>query len=217
MIKLLARLICVLFFITLAANGMAQSKTKPKSQPAKPAKSAAKPVEKKEEVKEDMGPPIVEELEPTVDTAVPVTMSLPPLPEIDTIPAPNDDLTQEIKKLLQVTGAMNTATIVMKGAIESQRKMNTSLPDEFYTRMLQKVENGTVSGYIENSVVKIYRKKFTIDEIREVIKFYDSPIGKKMAAEAGPIANASRVEGEKVGQYVAIKIIEGLMKEGKWK
>jgi hypothetical protein len=38
-----------------------------------------------------------------------------------------------------------------------------------------------------------------------------------MAAEAPVIGNAARIEGEKVGQYVALKIIEDMMKEGKWK
>jgi hypothetical protein len=38
-----------------------------------------------------------------------------------------------------------------------------------------------------------------------------------MAAEAPVIGNAARIEGEKVDQYVALKIIEDMMKEGKWK
>jgi uncharacterized protein len=105
----------------------------------------------------------------------------------------------------------------MTGMLGTQRKNNTTLPDEFYVKMLEAIENGTVTGFIENAVVKIYRTKFTVQEINEVIKFYDSPVGKKMAAESAPIADAARIEGEKVGQYVAIKIIEGLMKEGKWK
>jgi uncharacterized protein len=216
MIKTLVRLICVMFLLTVTVNGIAQSKPKPKSKPAATTKKTTRPVVIDEEVKEEIAPPAIEQLE-TVDTSVSVSPALPPLPEIDTIPPPNDELTKEIKKLLQVTNGINTSKTVMRGAIESQRKMNSGLPDEFYVRMLAAVENGQVSGYIEHVIVKIYRQKFTVEEVREVIKFYDSPIGKKMAAESATIADSARIEGEKVGQYVAIKIIEELMKEGKWK
>jgi uncharacterized protein len=209
MIKTLARLICVLFLLTATVNGMAQSKTPVKSKPAA-AKKPAKPVVD-EEVKEEM-PPQVEELEKTA-----ITPALPPLPEIDTVPPPNDELTKQIKKLLEVTNGIIASKTIMTGMLGTQRKNNTTLPDEFYVKMLEAIENGTVTGFIENAVVKIYRTKFTVQEINEVIKFYDSPVGKKMAAESAPIADAARIEGEKVGQYVAIKIIEGLMKEGKWK
>jgi hypothetical protein len=207
MIKALACLIPVIFLLTVSISGIAQSKTPAKSKPAA-AKKPVKPVAV-EEVKEEAPPPVVEE--------EPVSPALPPLPEIDTIPPPNDELTKEIKKLLQVTNGILASKTLMSGMLATQRKNNTTLPDEFYVRMLGAIENGQVTGYIENSVVKIYRTKFTVEEIKEVIKFYDSPVGKKMAAETAPIADAARKEGEKVGQYVAIKIIEGLMKEGKWK
>jgi uncharacterized protein len=212
MIKTLSRLICALFLLTVATNGMAQSK--PKSQAAKPAKSAAKPVEKKEEVQEDTPPPVVEELENTTSPAP----ALPPLPEIDTVAAPNDDLTIEIKKLLAITNSMNTATVVMKETINSQRKMKAApIPEEFYDRFIGAIDNGQVGRMLENVVIKIYRQKFNKDEVSQIIKFYETPVGKKLAAEMVPIASASRAAGEKIGQYVALKIIDDMMKEGKWK
>jgi hypothetical protein len=217
--KSLARLTCLLFLLAVSVNGIAQSKNRSKNKPAadstKPAKHAEEEEIKIGTLPDDEKPPEVEKLEDTKIGRTPPP--LPPLPEIDTIPAPNDELTKEIKKMIVVTNGMGTSETLMKGALESQRKSNTSLADEFYVRMLQAVENGQISGYITNVIVKIYRQKFTVEEIREIIKFYDSPIGKKMAAESAPIANAARIEGEKVGQYMAIKIIEGLIKEGKWK
>jgi hypothetical protein len=217
MIKSLARLICVLFLLTATVNGMAQSKTPAKSKPAA-AKKPAKPVVD-EEVRIGTLPDKEGVKAPPegVKEESAVSPALPPLPEIDTVPPPNDELTRQIKKLLEVTNGIIASKTIMTGMLGTQRKNNTTLPDEFYVKMLEAIENGQVTGFIENAVVKIYRKKFTVEEINEVIKFYDSPVGKKMAAESAPIADAARIEGEKVGQYVAIKIIEGLMKEGKWK
>jgi hypothetical protein len=210
MIRNMAPFVCVIFLLGFTVNGFTQSKTTPKS---KPAPTSIKPgTGKKEEVKEDQGPPVVNELENPAPT------SLPPLPDVDTVAAPNDELTKEIKKLLSITNSMTAAVVVMKGTIESQRKNpNIQLPAEFYDRFMQAIDNGQVGGLLENAIIKIYRQKFNVEEIREATRFYETPIGKKIAAESAFIANSSRIEGEKIGQYVALKIIDGMMKEGKWK
>lgn len=224
MIKNLARLICMMFLLTVSVSGIAQSKPTPKRKPATSTKKPAKPVVKEEEetriganLNEDEKPPEVETLEETKIGSTEAQASLPPLPEIDTVAAPNDELTKEIKKLLVVSNAIGNATMVGRNYLETQRKSNPNLPAEFFDRMLQAFDNGTVSGFTENVIIKLYREKFTIDEIRQALQFYETPLGKKLAVELGPIMSKSSVEGEKFGRYLAIKIIGDLMKEGKWK
>jgi hypothetical protein len=206
MIKSITRSLFALFLLAPGLNGLAQTKPAAAKKPV-----ATRPAGKKGEI-----PPA----HPVPDTmAAPAgTPALPPLPDVDTTAAPNDDLTNEIKKLLNITNSMSTAVVVMKGTIESQRQNpSVQLPDEFYTRFIAAIDNGRVGGMLENTIIKIYRKKFNREEIQEVIKFYESPVGKKMAAESTFIADNSRIEGEKIGQYVALKIIGDLMMEGKWK
>jgi len=217
MIKNITRSIFVLSLLIASLNGLAQTKPTTTKKPAT-TKKAAKPAAKSDEVKEEIPPAPPAADEPRVDTSVQVQPALPPLPDVDTTAAPNDDLTKEIKKLLTITNSMTTAVVVMKGTIESQRQNpNVQLPEEFYTRFIAAIDNGQVGGMLENAIIKIYRQKFTKEEMQEVIKFYESPVGKKMAAESAFVADHSRIEGEKIGQYVALKIIEGMMKEGKWK
>jgi hypothetical protein len=207
MIKSITRSLLVLFLLAFGLNGLAQTKPATTKKPA-----ASKPAAKKEE--QTPLPPAKGEVEPAPAN----TPALPPLPDIDTTAAPNDDLTKEIKKLLGITSSMSTAVVIMKATIESQRQNpSVQLPEEFYTRFIGSIDNGRVGGMLENAIIKIYRQKFNREEIQEVIKFYETPIGKKMAAESASLADNSRIEGEKIGQYVALKIIGDLMKEGKWK
>jgi len=214
MIINITRSLLVLFLLTSGLNGLAQTKPTTTKKPAatkQPAKPAAKKADAGEEI--PPAPPAAGSV-----AAPEGTPALPPLPDIDTTAAPNDDLTKEIKKLLTITNSMNTAIVVMKGTIESQRQNpSVQLPDEFYNRFIAAIDNGRVGGMLENAIIKIYRQKFTKEEMQEVIKFYESPVGKKMAAESAFVADNSRIEGEKIGQYVALKIIGGLMMEGKWK
>src|SRR5258705_2128152 len=138
MIKTLTPVIGTILLLTLSLNSYAQSKTTPKSKPATATKKPAKPAEE-EEIK-------IGAKAGTEETPPP---ALPPLPEIDTTAAPNDELTRTIKKLIEVTNGMNTSKTLMKGSLESQRKLNTNVPDEIYDRMLAAVESGQVNGYIE--------------------------------------------------------------------
>jgi uncharacterized protein len=211
MIRNCVRFLCVIFLLTLAVDGYTQSKTTPKAKSAAPAKKTAKPVEKKEAV-EDEAPPEVEKLEKTV---IP---SLPPLPEIDTTAAPDDDLTKEIKLMLNGSGAMKATVETMKAMLDMQRKNPSSaLPVEFYDRFLQTIENGRVSRLLENAIVKVYREKFTLQEMKDVNAFYASATGKKMAAEQSALTAAGRVAGENLGKFIALQILGDMMKEGKLK
>src|SRR6187402_2125039 len=53
-------------------------------------------------------------------------------PVLDTIPPPQDDLTKELKKMLETTGALNLGVQFAKGLQELQASGQDILPREFY-------------------------------------------------------------------------------------
>lgn len=196
----------------LSAGFAGYAQTKPASKPATKPATTKKPVQKSDEVKEEP-PPVVETLE---EPQAPKPQ-LPPLPVIDTTDAPNDELTAEIKKLLAKTGIMKATLQTMKKMLDVQRGAMQQVPSEFFDRFTSYVENGRVERLMENLIIKIYREKFTASDMKEVNKFYDTPVGKKLAAETINITTAARTEGERIGQFMGIQIAHDLMKEGKWK
>lgn len=212
MIRNSVRFLCVILLLSLAVDGYTQTKTTPKAKSAPATKKAVKPAEKKAKVEEEQGPPVVEELEK------PATPDIPPLPEIDTTAAPDDELTKEIKTMLNGSGSMKASVETMKYMIDMQRKNpSQTLPGEFYDRFLQSIESGRIGGLLENAIVKVYREKFTLQEMKEVNAFFSSPAGKKMATEQTALAAASRIAGEKIGGFIALQIVGDMMKEGKLK
>jgi uncharacterized protein len=143
--------------------------------------------------------------------------SMPALPAVDTAAAPADELTTEIRKLLNRTNVMSAALHGLKNLMALQRNGNPQIPKEFFTRFNQQVENGRIGRLFENMLIRIYREKFTVAEIREINKFYDTPIGKKLAVETPGIMSASQAQGEELGKYIGLEIARELIKEGKWK
>jgi hypothetical protein len=60
-------------------------------------------------------------------------------------------------------------------------------------------------------IAKIYMETYTHDEVKEMLKFYDSPVGEKMASSLGEITKKSNAVGQEWGmelQGVMMKYME---------
>jgi len=214
--RILTLTVYITLFILTGLTGYAQSKPAAKSKKPTTTKKTTQPAAT--DTTGDMRIGASPDDASKVDTSAGMQAALPPLPDIDTVAAPNDELTAKIKKLLKASHGMDAGVNTMKAMIESQRKNPSSqLPDEFFARFIGAIDNGRVVNLMEIVVIKIYRQKFTLQEMKDINKFYETPVGQKLAAETVNISEAARSGGEKIGQYIALQIIGDLMKEGKWK
>lgn len=60
----------------------------------------------------------------------------------------------------------------------------------------------------------LFEKFYTEEEIKELLLFYKSPLGKKMISNMPLIVQESQAIGQKWGFEIAKKIIDQLEKEG---
>jgi uncharacterized protein len=208
--KLMAQALYTILLLLVVSTGYAQAK------PAvKPAKQAAAP---KKEVKTDEEVIRIGTIEaPPAEGAMQEMRAVPSTATVDTVPPPDDELTREVKHLLKLTNSMDAGIAIMRNMLNRQRTESSAIPAEFYDRFIGMIDDGRISSLMMIAVVKIYRDKFTLAEIKELIRFYETPIGKKLAQETPNIANASTSAGEKIGKTVAMEIVAGLQQEGKWK
>ena len=65
-----------------------------------------------------------------------------------------------------------------------------------------------------NELVPIYDRYFTESEIKDLIKFYESPVGKKMVLNQPLILKDSMTVGQNWGMKIGQEIVEDLQKEG---
>jgi hypothetical protein len=100
----------------------------------------------------------------------------------DTLSAPDDLLTKKIKLLLSEKKGLTVGTILRIKIMEEQQK-DTSHSKEFYNKLLEEVTTGKTSKLIENSLINLYRRTFTENEIDELVSFYKTSAGKKMDKE----------------------------------
>ena len=138
-------------------------------------------------------------------------------PILDTIPPPQDDLTKELKKMLETTGALNLGVQFAKGLQELQASGQDILPKEFYERLYDEIANGNGRRWFENAIIKIYRKHLTVEDVKELNAFYSTPAGKKYISLLPVLLEESKEVGTSIGRYLGMKIYEQLVKEGKLK
>ncbi|MDQ6845819.1 MAG: DUF2059 domain-containing protein [Bacteroidota bacterium] len=101
---------------------------------------------------------------------------------LDTVAAPDDALTAKIKLLRSEKKGLTLETILKIKLAEEQQK-DTSHSKAYYEALTNDVTKGKTSKLIENSLINLYRKNFTGQEIDELISFYKTSAGKKMDKE----------------------------------
>ena len=203
--KVLYTVLFSAFFTVITNQGFSQSdttktkKTTTKKQPAPPPKKL-----------------------PDQDTKIDVisgdsAVSYYKEPILDTIPPPQDDLTKELKKMLETTGALNLGVQFAKGLQELQASGQDILPREFYERLYDEIANGNGRRWFENAIIKIYRKHVTVEDVKELNAFYSTPAGKKYISLLPVLLEESKEVGTSIGRYLGMKIYEQLLNEGKLK
>ena len=94
------------------------------------------------------------------------------------------------------------------------KKMMPQIPEDFWTDFRNEVN----AKELTDLVVPIYAKHFSHDEIKQLIAFYNTPIGKKLVALQPQIMQESMAAGQKwgnkIGQRVMKKLQERKAKQG---
>lgn len=130
----------------------------------------------------------------------------------------------DIEQLLKMTGAL-AAGKQMSNAMVTQltqvlRKVRPDIPDRVLDVLPEEVD-AVISdniGDLTELIVGLYHKHFTGDEVKEMIRFYSTPLGKK-TIEVMPVLmtesfQAGQQWGQTLGPAVQARIQARLKKEG---
>ena len=120
----------------------------------------------------------------------------------DTVAVPTDAFTQKIKQLLGERNGLTVVTILKIKIMEEQQK-DTTHSKEFYRKLTDDITTGKTSKLIENSMINIYRRTFTENEVDDLIKFFQTSAGKKMDKEFLLLLVQSVKDGEQLLKLAA--------------
>jgi len=110
---------------------------------------------------------------------------------------------QDITKLLQVSGTTQTMEQAMNTMFS---QMESIIPPNVSNKFKQKMKDSV--GEMMTEFIPIYKKYFSQDEIKELIRFYESPIGRKMVANQPAMMEESMSIGNKYGETLMKEIMQ---------
>jgi hypothetical protein len=116
----------------------------------------------------------------------------------------------DIRKLMELTGAANLGKQVMVQMIATFRKTMPQVPQEFWSGLEKEIHT---EDMVE-MVVPIYSRHFSHQDIRELIAFYQSRVGRKLIAEQPDILRESMGVGQEWGRQMAERVMSRLKEKG---
>lgn len=120
----------------------------------------------------------------------------------------NKEYKETLQKMLEVSGSMASAKAMVPQMIAMLKQQSPSVSNAFWDGFQKKWENKFGSRLAE-LYTPIYQKYLTLDDLKKVIAFYESPTGKKLGASTP----AMMAEGMQMGQQLGMEIATELQQE----
>lgn len=115
-----------------------------------------------------------------------------------------------VKTLMDKSGSLSAADTMMDQMIPALSKMAPQeIPASFWSGFRKKWEVKSREKLVD-IYTPIYRKYFTLSEIREMISFYETPVGQKLAASLPAITREGFAAGQQLGEEIAAEMIREL-------
>ena len=119
---------------------------------------------------------------------------------------------RDIEKMLEMTGAARLgeqiAGAVVQQVGQSMRQGNPSVPARAVEIMSEVVKDLFTKEYgsLQPKLVGAYAKVLTHDEVRQLIAFYETPLGRRLIAVTPQLAQAGMEAGQSWAQELAPRL-----------
>ncbi len=115
-----------------------------------------------------------------------------------------------IKEMLNLSGSGKIARQSMELMVSSFKKQMPTVAGDFWDEFMKEADTEELT----NMIVPVYAKYYTESEIKELIAFYKTPIGKKMVENLTLITQESYSIGEAWGKALGEKVVNKLKAAG---
>jgi uncharacterized protein len=117
---------------------------------------------------------------------------------------------EDIKKLISIMGTEDEIKIMLPKIIVQMKQMMPQVPDKFWQDFEHQVD---VKELVE-LYVPIYDKHYTHEEIKGMIEFYNTPLGKKVLTTMPKVMQESMDAGSKWGAALEMRIEKKMSERG---
>jgi hypothetical protein len=129
---------------------------------------------------------------------------------------------QDTEKLMELVGTRQILRDLFDQDIDAQiaamRRARPDVPDQFWQDFAVEFKRQASPNELMQAILPIYDKHFTHQEIRQLIAFYQSPLGRKISTTLPEIqresVEAGRAWGERLGDRMHKELQQRLSEKG---
>jgi uncharacterized protein len=107
-----------------------------------------------------------------------------------TVFAQADPFEADILKMLQINGSKGNTDAIFGQIVNQFKAAKPDVPNEKWAALKKDVFDVEVAE-LNKMLVPVYKKHYTPDEVKAIIAFYETPVGKKLAEQSGIITAES--------------------------
>ena len=139
-----------------------------------------------------------------------VLLSAPVLATAQQATSDADARAAAVRKLMEATGAGRLGLQVIDAIMVPMKKAHPEVPESFWAEYRAEIH----ADEMVELVVPIYAKYLTVEDMRQLAAFYETPLGQKMVKVQPAILQECMAAGQQWGQDVARRIIQRLKEKG---
>jgi hypothetical protein len=118
--------------------------------------------------------------------------------------------TNNINRLFELTGVKNLSRQILTQLLNNVKSDYPQVPQKFWDRFVAELK----SDDVVDKIIPIYNKYYTNEEIKQLITFYQTPIGQKTIPVFPQVYQESYDIGRIYGKVAAQRVLKKLEAEG---
>jgi uncharacterized protein len=118
-----------------------------------------------------------------------------------------------LKKMLESAGSQAGFQSAIKQMFTMFRQQKSNVPAEVWNALETEMEKTSIDD-LTTLLTPVYQKQFTEADLKEIIKFYETPIGKKYAGAVPVIMQESMQVGQEWGMKIGQDIMQKIAEKG---
>jgi hypothetical protein len=117
---------------------------------------------------------------------------------------------EDILKLIATTGEAEAAVKQMSDTLPMLRMQQANLPPQYWDKLQEKFTVDRYAGIL----VPVYEKHYTNDDIKGLLQFYETDLGRKVAETQPKVMQEVTQASMQLGMQIGMEIMMELQQEG---
>ena len=125
----------------------------------------------------------------------------------------NDEYKTSLKQMLELSGTEETFKTAIDQVLGMYKQNKPGVPENVWTEIYNEFSKTSLNDLVE-LLAPIYQKHLTLQDVKKITEFYQTPVGKKYASKTPYIMQESMQAGQQWGMKLAYNIAEKLKEKG---